>query len=109
MGRELTIPVFAWGDATASFQLRRTLKGLEEEVAVRKKAEEESNQHRNNLGKMVAQRTNERETVNEELRQSEVKFRELINLMGGAVAIFGVKGNGEDFIFQDFYSARHIP
>ncbi len=98
------------GDLSIAFndmtdQLRKTLKGLETEVAVRKKAEEDLNQHRNNLEEMVSQRTLEIEAVNEELLKSEVKFRELFNRMKSGVAIFDVSGNGEDFIFQDFNPA----
>ncbi|MCP4409984.1 MAG: response regulator [Gammaproteobacteria bacterium] len=98
------------GDLSIAFndmtdQLRKTLKGLEEEVAVRKKAEADLNQHRNNLEEIVSQRTLEIEQVNKELLESEVKFRELFNRMGSGVSIFDVKGNGEDFIFQDFNRA----
>jgi len=46
-----------------------------------------------------------RKKMEDALRSSEKRFRELFNNMGSGVAVFTVKNNGNDFIFKDFNRA----
>jgi DNA-binding NtrC family response regulator len=47
----------------------------------------------------------ERKWGEEELRKSELRYRDLVNNSKNAVAIYEAAADGEDFIFKDFNSA----
>ena len=55
--------------------------------------------------KELAQRVNELEGKEAEIKASEVRFRELFNYMSSGVAVYEAKDNGNDFIFKDFNQA----
>ncbi|MGB8952165.1 MAG: PAS domain S-box protein [Candidatus Aminicenantales bacterium] len=47
----------------------------------------------------------ERKKIEEKIKSSETRFRELFNHMRSAVAVFDAVHNGEDFLFKDFNRA----
>ena len=53
----------------------------------------------------IARDITEYRRKDDELKQSEKKFRELFTRMPSAVAIYEAAGNGTDFIFKDFNTA----
>jgi len=53
----------------------------------------------------VGRDTTEQKKVEESLRESEARYRDLFGNMYAGVAIFEAVGNGEDFIFKDINSA----
>lgn len=63
-----------------------------------KKSEEKYRNLSQELEKKVIERT-------KELKESEVKFRDLFNFMSSGVAVYDAINDGKDFIFKDFNMA----
>jgi PAS domain S-box-containing protein len=93
--------------------------GVNIDISTRKHIEEELLNHRNHLELLVKDKTSEltsaiellqdeiveRRKTEEALRQSEKRYRELVNYMSSGVAVFESVEKGSDFIFKDFNQA----
>jgi PAS domain S-box-containing protein len=93
--------------------------GINIDITKRKQIEAELLKHRHHLELLVKDKTSDltsviellqdeimqRRKTEEALRQSEKRYRELVNYMSSGVAVFESVDNGKDFIFKDFNQA----
>ena len=101
------------------YEGQKVLLALARDITKRKHIEEELLNHRNHLELLVKDKTSEltsaiellqdeiveRRKTEEALRQSEKRYRELVNYMSSGVAVFESVEKGSDFIFKDFNQA----
>jgi PAS domain-containing protein len=55
--------------------------------------------------KYLTNEIQERKKMEEALRESEIRYRELFENMGSGVSVYGTHNNGEDFVFKEYNPA----